>query len=78
MSDSIPTTDTAALFLRAPQAAARYGLSTRTWYRLVDAGRAPAPTRFGAAVRWSLAALEAWEAGGCQKVRHVPARAAGA
>jgi predicted DNA-binding transcriptional regulator AlpA len=46
----------------------RYACSCRHWYRLVDSGRAPQPTRFGRLVRWSIATLEAWETDGCRPV----------
>jgi predicted DNA-binding transcriptional regulator AlpA len=35
---------------------------------LVDAGKAPQPTRFGRSVRWADSVLTAWEADGCQEV----------
>jgi predicted DNA-binding transcriptional regulator AlpA len=59
------------LYLTAPDCAARYGFSIRHWRRLVDAGKAPQPTRFGALVRWHLEALEAWEREGCLPIRIV-------
>lgn len=51
--------------------AARYACSPAHWRRLVDAGRAPQPTRFGRLVRWPIAALEEWEAAGCPPVRGI-------
>ncbi len=47
----------------------RYGFSPRHWRRLVDAGQAPPPTKFGRLRRWSIDTLSKWEAGGCQRVR---------
>ncbi len=58
-------------FLDAKACGSRYSFSWRHWLRLVDAGRAPQPTRFGRLVRWSLDALEEWERGGCRSVRIV-------
>jgi len=43
--------------------------SPRTVHRLVDAGRAPAPCRLGALVRWSIDAIETWIAAGCPPSR---------
>ena len=65
MKHLTPQTDTVAQFLDAQSCADRYGFSVRHWHRLVDSGKAPSPTRFGRLVRWSLKALEAWEAEGC-------------
>jgi predicted DNA-binding transcriptional regulator AlpA len=61
-------------FVDAEGSASRYGFSKPHWLRLVDAGKAPAPTRFGRLVRWSVAALEEWEQGGCKPVRIVKAK----
>ena len=58
-------------YLDADGCAVRYGFSRRHWFRLVDSGRAPQPTRFGRLVRWSLESLSEWEAGGCKPVRAV-------
>lgn len=55
-----------AAFLDAAACAARYGISPRTWLRLVESGRAPSPTRFGRLVRWPVIALVEWERAGCQ------------
>jgi len=56
-------------YLNAQECAERYGFSARHWYRLVDAARAPKPTRFGRLVRWSVETLEAWESAGCPSCR---------
>ena len=56
-------------FFDAKECAARYGISWRTWLRLVDSGRAPQPTRFGRLVRWPLATLENWESNNCSRIR---------
>ena len=60
-----------AQFLDADGCAARYDFSPEHWRRLVDAGKAPQPTRFGRLCRWSKAELEAWEAEGCPLIRNV-------
>jgi excisionase family DNA binding protein len=39
--------------------------SERHVYRLVDAGRIPAPAKLGALNRWSRAIIETWIANGC-------------
>lgn len=41
--------------------------STRTVYRLNDAGRLPHPVRLGTLLRWPRSAIEAWIAEGCPK-----------
>ena len=56
-------------YLDADGCAGRYRFSQRHWFRLVDSGRAPQPTRFGRLCRWSLSSLEEWEANGCRPVR---------
>ena len=66
-----PPTDSPPKYLDVQGCSARYGFSDRHWFRLVDAGKAPPPTRFGRLVRWNVAVLEEWEAGGCQAYRNV-------
>ncbi len=56
----------ASRYLASKACGDRYGFSKRHWLRLVDAGKAPQPTRFGRVVRWSLADLMQWESTGCQ------------
>jgi len=53
-----------AKFLDADGCAARYGFSPEHWRRLVDAGKAPQPRRFGRLVRWPEVELERWDADG--------------
>lgn len=67
MTTRVPP-DTPAKYLAADQCAARYGFSTRHWWRQVDGGKAPQPTRFGRCVRWSIDQLEKWELDGCPPV----------
>jgi len=45
--------------------AARLRVSPRTVWRLRDAGRLPAPIRFGQAVRWRENDVSTWIAQGC-------------
>lgn len=56
-------------YLDAPQCGERFGFSARHWVRLVDAGRAPQPIRFGRLTRWSIRTLEEWEAAACPNCR---------
>lgn len=42
--------------------------STRSVYRLSDAGRLPKPVKVGAMNRWRPGEVEAWIAAGCPKV----------
>lgn len=59
------------LFLDAEGCAARYGFSPEHWRRLVDAGKAPLPRRFGRLVRWPEAELDEWDAAGNPVIRSV-------
>lgn len=61
--------DATVTHVDADACASRLGISKRHWIRLVDSGRAPQPARLGRLVRWSLATLQIWEAGGCKPVR---------
>ena len=45
------------------------GCSSRTVYRLADAGRMPRPVKLGALVRWSRSAIQEWIADGCPSCR---------
>lgn len=47
------------------------GFSTRTAYRMADAGKMPKPIKLGSLVRWNRAVIEEWIAGGCKPVRPV-------
>src|SRR5262249_59643205 len=66
-ASTLPPADAPAL-LTARQCAALLSISPRHWLRLVDAGRAPAPLRLGAAVRWPRRSVEGWVAEGCPAV----------
>ena len=52
--------------------AKRLNCSTRTVYRLCDAGRMPLPLRIGTLVRWHEPVIAAWIADGCPAVAKVP------
>ncbi len=71
LSAPAPAESPALLDVKA--VAARLDVSTRTVYRLADAGQMPKPRRLGVLVRWSVAELDEWIAGGCKPVR-APAR----
>lgn len=51
--------------LTALEAATYCGISERSWYDLLKAGRAPAPVRLGRSTRWLRGELAAWLAAGC-------------
>jgi excisionase family DNA binding protein len=54
------------LLLSADQAAALCGVSLATWYRMVSAGRTPAPVRLSrGCVRYSREAIVEWIQQGC-------------
>jgi len=50
---------------------AKLACSVRTVYRLVDAGRMPAPRRIASLLRWDLEEIDRWIADGCRPVRVV-------
>lgn len=45
------------------------GVSTRTVYRLADAGKMPAPVKLGSLVRWNRARIEVWIEQNCPTAR---------
>jgi predicted DNA-binding transcriptional regulator AlpA len=51
--------------------AAKLSCSTRSCYRLADAGRLPPPTRLGSLVRWNRRTIQEWLDAGCPSVRSV-------
>lgn len=55
--------------LTAAEAAEVAGVAKRSWWRYVSSGRAPAPVRFGGAVRWRRSELAEWIKAGCPRVR---------
>lgn len=54
--------------LDVKQTAGVINASTRTVYRLTDAGKMPRPVKLGALVRWRRDELAAWIAEGCPAV----------
>ncbi|MCC5831107.1 MAG: helix-turn-helix domain-containing protein [Phycisphaeraceae bacterium] len=55
--------------LTIDQVARLLNCSTRTVYRLNDAGRMPRPVRLGSLVRWNRSEIEQWIADGCPAVK---------
>lgn len=55
--------------LTIDQVARLLNCSTRTVYRLNDAGQMPRPVRLGALVRWNRSEIEQWIADGCPVVK---------
>ncbi len=51
-----------AKYMDVSACATRFGISERTWRRLVEKRKAPQPTRFGWLLRWPIAQIEEWEA----------------
>lgn len=74
MLATITGTATPWRYFDADDCGKRYRFSKRHWLRLVDAGKAPQPTRFGRLVRWSERTLDEWDAAGNPAVRHVSAK----
>jgi excisionase family DNA binding protein len=62
---------TAAAMLDVQAVATMLSVSSRTVYRLADAGRMPSPVKLGALVRWNRAVIDDWLAAGCPAARHV-------
>ena len=58
-------TQPVAGMLTVAELAALLRCSSRTVYRLADAGRLPAPCRLGGMVRWPATVIDAWMAAGC-------------
>jgi prophage regulatory protein len=54
--------------LNATGVAALLNVSSRSVYRLADAGRMPQPLKVGGSVRWDRQAVEQWVADGCPAV----------
>jgi len=54
-----------ASMLTVEEVAAILRCSPRTVYRLIDAGKVPAPCRLGALVRWPTSVVESWISEGC-------------
>lgn len=60
-----PVADSPAKLLDVQAVAELLDCSTRTVFRLADAGRMPAPVKVGSLVRWPRSAIEQWIADGC-------------
>jgi excisionase family DNA binding protein len=58
------TSETKTL-LNADEVAAMLGISERTLWRLLSAGKVPKPVRFGRSTRWRLADVNEWIEEGC-------------
>ncbi len=65
--EPIPPADNSAppALLDARATAALIGVSSRSVYRLADAGKMPRPVRLGRLVRWRRADLDDWIGRGC-------------
>ena len=65
--DAISTveSDCVVEMVNAASAAAIVGISRRSWWRFVSDGKAPKPIRLGRCVRWRVAEIRKWIAGGC-------------
>jgi prophage regulatory protein len=59
------STDTAPVLLTADEVAAMLGVSERTLWRLLSAGKVPEPVRFGRSTRWRAAEVADWIDRGC-------------
>lgn len=51
--------------LNASEVSALLGVSSRSVYRLSDAGKMPRPLKVGGSVRWDRQTVERWIADGC-------------
>ena len=49
------------IYLDVYKVSHRYGISDRHWMRMVEAGEAPRPSKFGRLNRWSIESLNLWE-----------------
>jgi excisionase family DNA binding protein len=64
-----PPPDTEVAMLTLDDLGKRWNCSVKHARRLVDSGRAPAGVKLGRLRRFPLAAIEAWEAAGCPRVK---------
>jgi len=62
------STDTAPQLIRAEDVARMMGVSERTLWRLLSAGKVPQPVRIGRSTRWRLAEVRQWIEGGCRNL----------
>jgi excisionase family DNA binding protein len=59
------STETTTTLLSAEEVAAMLGVSERTLWRLLSAGKFPEPVRFGRSTRWRPADVKDWIDRGC-------------
>jgi prophage regulatory protein len=59
------STDTVQTLLTAEEVAAMLGVSERTLWRLLSAGKVPKPVRFGRSTRWKAGEIQRWLERGC-------------
>ena len=59
------STDVTPVLLAADEVAAMLGVSERTLWRLLSAGKVPKPVRFGRSTRWREAQVKEWIEQGC-------------
>jgi predicted DNA-binding transcriptional regulator AlpA len=57
--------DATPLLIRAEDVARMMGVSERTLWRLLSAGKVPQPVHIGRSTRWRLAEIREWIDGGC-------------
>ena len=67
-----PPDDLLPLLIPAAEVAHLLNISKRTLWRLLSAGKLPAPVRLGNAVRWRRDEIEQWISQGCPSSRPVP------
>lgn len=66
----------AAELLDINQVSTITGISTRTLYRLADAGKMPRPLKIGTLNRWRAEDLRDWIDAGCPPMKHMRKRGA--
>lgn len=54
-----------SLLITADEVATMIGISTRTLWRLLSAGKLPTPVRIGGSTRWQRDAIREWIRSGC-------------
>ena len=59
----------ASVLIDVGQLARLLGVSTRTLWRHVSAGKAPQPVRLGGCTRWRRDDIDRWVADGCPAIR---------
>ena len=61
-------TETVPMLINAEEVARMMDVSERTLWRLLSAGKVPAPVRIGRSTRWRLAEVREWISRGCPNV----------